>query len=230
MRAAGNRVEEREKARAALAELCNGYWYPLYAYVRRRGHSGDDARDLTQSFFTRLLERDEWGSLDPAHGRFRAWLLAALKNFLVNERERERAEKRGGGRTLVSIEARSADSRFTLVAADDASPERAFVREWALELLARARQQLRDEYTAREQGEVFDALEPGLVGGTDGPDAEKRRTLAERLGMTPGALDVAAHRLRQRFRERLRAEVAGTLTDPADVQAEIAALFEALGR
>jgi RNA polymerase sigma-70 factor (ECF subfamily) len=230
VRAAGAGVGDPHAAREALASLCTGYWYPLYAFVRRRGHSSEDARDLTQAFFARLLERDELGALDPKLGRFRAWLLASARNFLANETERARAEKRGGGRVPIPIDVAQADSRFALEAGDDLSPERAFARGWALELLARTREGLRAEYAARSQAPIFDALEPTLAGADGDPGAEPRSVLAERLGMTTGAVDVAAHRLRQRFRERLRSEVAGTLTDPAEIQDEIAALFEALGR
>jgi RNA polymerase sigma-70 factor (ECF subfamily) len=230
VRAAGAGAGDPQTARIALASLCEGYWYPLYAFVRRRGHSSDDARDLTQAFFARLLERDELGTLDPKLGRFRAWLLASAKNFLSNAAEHARAEKRGGGRPPIPIDIAQADSRFVLESAEDLSPERAFARGWALELLARTREGLRAEYAARSQAPIFDALEPTLAGADGDPGAEPRSALAERLGMTAGALDVAAHRLRQRFRERLRAEVAGTLTDPAEIQDELTALFEALGR
>lgn len=230
VRAAGGRGGDVRDARDALARLCSDCWYPLYSYVRRRGHSSEDARDLTQGFIAELLERDEWSTLDPALGRFRAWLLAALKHFLANAAARERAQKRGGGRVPVSIDGAGADSRFALEAGDDASPDRAFARAWALELLARTRERLREEYASRDQAALFDALEPTLAGTASDPEQGTRRELAERLGLTAGALDVAAHRLRQRYKERLRTEVAGTLPDPADVQDEIAALFEALGR
>jgi RNA polymerase sigma-70 factor (ECF subfamily) len=227
VRAAGGASGETH---AALASLCEGYWYPLYAFVRRRGYGRDDARDLTQAFFADLLARRDFAALDPALGRFRAWLLAAAKHFLANEADRARAEKRGGGRAPLSIDALEADTRFALEASIELTPEHAFTRGWALALLARTRASLRAEWTERGQGELFAALEDTLTGGTDDPGAEPRRARAERLGLSPGAFDVAAHRLRQRFKERLRAEVAGTLTDPADVHDELAALFAALGR
>ena len=228
VRAAG--AADTPLAREALASLCAAYWYPLYAYVRRRGHSAEDARDLTQAFFARLLERKELGALDPALGRFRAWLLAAVKHFLANEAERARTEKRGGGLVPISIDVAAADSRWALEASDELSPERAFARGWALELLARTRAVLRTEWAARGQTELFTALEGTLVGPDGDPEAESRRVLAERLGLSAGAFDVAAHRLRKRFKEHLRSEVAGTLSDPADIQDELSALFEALGR
>lgn len=215
---------------AALASLCEGYWYPLYGYVRRQGHGADDARDLTQAFFARLVEKRDLDGAAPELGRFRAYLLAALKHFLANERERGRALKRGGGRAPLSIDAGEADSRYRFDRAElghAETPERAFEREWARAVLDRALEALRADYEARGKRELFEALE-GTLGGA-APADEDRAALAERLGTSEGALNVAAHRLRRAFRERLRSEIAGTLADPADVEDELRALFDALG-
>ena len=226
--ARGGDARSESDVRSALASLCEGYWFPLYGFVRRRGHGADDACDLTQAFFARLVEKRDFDSAAPEHGRFRAFLLAALKNFLANERERARALKRGGDQAPLSIDAREADSRFAVDPADVETPERAFERDWAHALLARALEALRRDYEGRGQRELFEALE-GTLGGAV-PTDEDRAALAERLRTSEGALNVAAHRLRRAFRERLRAEVAGTLADPGDVEDELRALFEALGR
>lgn len=211
----------------ALTSLCETYWFPLYGYVRRRGHDADAALDLTQAFFARLLEKRDFDSAAPELGRFRAYLLAAMKHFLANERDRGRALKRGGGQVPLSIDARDADSRYDLDPGHERTPERAFERDWALALLERALASLRAAYAERGQTPLFEALEDTLNGQATDDD---RAAIAERLGMTEGAVNVAAHRLRKAFRERLRAEVCGTLADPGDVEDELRALFDALGR
>jgi RNA polymerase sigma-70 factor (ECF subfamily) len=230
VRAASSRPLGESQAgdvRDALESLCEGYWFPLYGYVRRKGHTADEARDLTQAFFARLLDKRDFDAASPEHGRFRAFLLASLRNFLSNERDRQRALKRGGGEVPLSIDARDADSRYSIDIGHELTPERAFERAWALALLDRALSSVRETYAERDQVALFEALE-GTLGGHEGE--EDRASLAERLGMTEGALNVAAHRLRRTFRERLRAEIAGTVSDPGDVEDELAALFDALGR
>jgi DNA-directed RNA polymerase specialized sigma24 family protein len=211
------------EARKALADLCGLYWYPVYVYVRRRGHGHHRAEDLTQGFFARVLEKRDLAAADPGRGRFRSFLLTACQHFLANEHDRATARKRGGGQVPVPLDLGDADRRFARGTAASDDPERAFARQWALDLLARAVADLRAEYAAAGRAEVFDALKDVLVGGPAG-HAER----AARLGMTPGAVKVAAHRLRQRYGDRLRAAVADTVATPGEVDDEIRDLFAAL--
>jgi RNA polymerase sigma-70 factor (ECF subfamily) len=221
--AAGQGGEPR--ARAALGELCQTYWYPLYAYVRRRGFSTEDAQDLTQSFFARLLERNTVGSADPQRGRFRAFLLSALKNFLANEWDKVSAQKRGGGAVPLSLDFRLADQRFAREPEDPRTPERAYERSWALSVLERVLDRIGEGYRARGRGALFDALRPALVGGEA---SEPYAEIARRLGTSEGAVKVAAHRLRGTFREELRAEIAQTVERPEDLEEELEYLIAAL--
>ena len=220
-------AQDSSAARDALATLCESYWYPLYAFVRRSGYGAEDARDLTQGFFTRLLEKRDFRMADPERGRFRSFLLASLKHFLANERARARALKRGGGHTLLSIDYENADARYTSDPGDRLTPEKVFQRNWALTLVARTSERLGQEYAAQGKGLLFGRLE-GTLTGDEG--TKSRRDLAKELGMTEGALNVAIHRLRRRFRQRLRAEIAHTLTDPGKVDEELRQLFAVLGR
>lgn len=217
---------DQPRSRKALEELCEGYWRPLYAYVRRRGHDREAARDLTQGFFTLLLEKNAVRGADPSRGRFRAWLLGALKHHLANEWDRERALKRGGGRALLSLDFERADEELALEPADPRTPEHAFERDWALAVLARAFAQLERAWTERERAPLFEALRGSLVaGGT----TESYRLIGERLGLSEGAVKVAAHRLRRSFREALRAEIAETVEGEAELEEELRHLIEALG-
>lgn len=212
--------------RDALAALCAAYWYPVYGYVRRRGHDHHAAQDLTQAFFARLLEKNDLAAADQTRGRFRAFLLAACRHFLLNQHDRESAKKRGGGRHRLALDFADADGRFGREpAAPDDSPERAFDRQWALGLLDRAVTELRREYVESGRAKLFDALKDVLLGGVEVGYAE----LATQLGMTEGAVKVAVHRLRQRYRDRLRAAIADTVADPAQVDDEVRDLFAALG-
>jgi len=212
-------------AREALAELCRLYWYPVYAYVRRRGHDHHAAQDLTQAFFARLLERHDLAAADRTRGRFRSYLLTACQHFLANEHDRETAKKRGGGRARVPLDLAGADGRYSREPADEETPERVFDRQWALGLLDRALGGLREEYTGSGRAKLFDALKDCLPGGAAVPYAD----LAGRLGMTEGAVKVAVHRLRQRYRDRLREVIADTVATPEEVDDEIRDLFAALG-
>ena len=214
------------EAAAALAGLCQAYWYPLYAFVRRQGHSPHDAQDLTQEFFARLLAKNYLADVDRAKGRFRSFLLAAMKNFLANEWDRARAQKRGGGDTVLSLDATAAESRYALEPADHASADKLYDRRWALTLLDRAIGRLRDEFARDDKAALFDELKFALTG--DKGDAS-HAAVAARLGMTEGALKVAAHRLRKRYRELLRAEIAETVATAAEVEEELQQLFAALG-
>ncbi|MBK7874669.1 MAG: sigma-70 family RNA polymerase sigma factor [Planctomycetes bacterium] len=212
------------RVRAALEDLCRDYWYPLYAYLRRRGLDSERAADVVQGFFARLIEKRDFGELAPERGRFRAFLLAALQHHLSHEREREHAQKRGGGRAHVSIDPRDADSRFQLEARGELSPEGAFERAWALDLLARVLELLRVEYAEDGKAALFERIRPAIQGGelADVP------RLARELGMSEGAVKVAGTRLRRRYGERLRAAIADTVEDPADVEDELRALLAAL--
>lgn len=209
-------------ARQALAELCALYWYPVYAYVRRRGGDHHKAQDLTQAFFARLLEKHDLAAADRTRGRFRSFLLAACQHFLANEYDRETAAKRGGGATHVPLDFAGADGRYAREPACDDPPERAFDRQWALELLDRTVSGLRAEYAESGRAKLFDALKDCMAGAG-------YAALAEELGMTEGAVKVAVHRLRQRYRDRLRDLIAETVAAPEDVDDEIRDLFAALG-
>jgi RNA polymerase sigma-70 factor (ECF subfamily) len=212
-------------AREALADLCRLYWYPVYAYVRRRGRDHHAAQDLTQAFFARLLEKNDLAAADQTRGRFRSYLLTSCQHFLANAHDHEAAKKRGGGRTRVPLDFAGADGRYAREPVDESPPERAFDREWALGLLDRTLDGLRTEYAESGRAKLFDALKGCLAGGADVPYAD----LAGALGMTEGAVKVAIHRLRQRYRDRLRTVIADTVATPEEVDDEIRDLFAALG-
>lgn len=214
------------QARQALAELCQAYWYPLYAFVRRRGYSLDEAQDLTQEFFARLLQDDFLGLVDQQKGRFRSFLLACCKHFLANERDRARAQKRGGGQSIVSITSQDAQGRYDSEPAHEATPERLFERRWALVLLQHVLARLRDEYQRGGKSEHFERLKGFLTGEKP---AERYAEVAEALRVSGGAVKVAVHRLRRRYRELLREEIGRTVGDPGLIDEEVRALFAALG-
>jgi RNA polymerase sigma-70 factor (ECF subfamily) len=212
-------------AREALAALCTIYWYPLYAYVRRRGLQPATAQDLTQAFFAHLLEGEHVQAADPERGRFRSFLLKSLQNFLSTERRRERAEKRGGGRALLPLDFQQGEERYSREPADTDTPERLFERRWALTLLETTLALLRDEYGTTEKGELFAALQPHLHGDAGRmPLAE----LASPLGMSPEAVKVAAYRLRRRYRDLLRQQISETVDSPEEVDDELRRLMDAL--
>ncbi len=217
----GARGDEAE-ARTALAELCRRYWYPLYAFVRREGKTPHDAQDLTQEFFVRLIGKDWLAEVGPERGRFRSWLLASMRHFLANDWHHQHAQKRGGGAAVVSLDETDAEGRYLHEPAAPLSAEQLFDRRWALTLLDAVVACLRDEMSAAGKAAQFEILKGTLTGGKVEKDA------AERLHMSDGALRVAAHRLRERYRELLRAAVADTVDDPADVEAEMRQLFSAL--
>jgi RNA polymerase sigma-70 factor (ECF subfamily) len=213
----------RTCARKALEALCRAYWYPLYAFVRCRGYSSDEAQDLTQSFFVRIIETHGLAAADPERGRFRSYLLGAMKHFLANEWHRAQAQKRGGDVTFLDLDALEPEARYALEPGRSTDPDAGFDREWAQETIARAMEKLCAESEARGKGELFEGLKGSLTG-----DEPARRETAARLGMTDGAVKVAVHRLRQRYRELLRAEIAETVTDPSDVDVEMRHLVAAL--
>ena len=212
-----------ECAHKALAHLCSSYWYPLYAFVRRNGRSVEDAQDLTQGFFARLLEKRDLAAVDRDKGKFRSFLLASMKHYLANEWDRARAQKRGGGQRLISLDAESAETRYQLEPADESSAEKIYERRWALALLDQVLGRLRDEFTRDGKERVFDELKAALTGGKI-PYAE----IAARLDVKEGAVRTAIHRLRTRYRDIVRAEIAETVASPAEVDAEMQHLFAAL--
>lgn len=222
MLAAGEAASERSER--ALEELCQAYWYPLYAYVRRRGHAKEDAEDLTQAFFARFLEKNFLAGLQAERGRFRAFLLASLKHFLANEWDKSRAQKRGGHFAHFSLDWNSADEQFQIADAGTGNPERAFDREWATALLAKVIERLQADYQAEGRGEQFQALK-GFI--TAAAESVLYPEVARQLGMEEGAVRVAVHRLRKRYRLMLRDEIAQTLADPDGVEEELRALFGA---
>ena len=207
----------RERAREALGELCRIYWYPLYAFVRRRGYSPADAQDLTQAFFARILETDGLATADRDRGRFRSYLLGAMKHFLANEWNRGLARKRGGQIRFVEWNAANVEARYTEESEHSDSPELLFDREWALQSLSSALQALDAEMTKAGKGDQFSVLKGALTGDDGSPRSE----MAARLKMSEGAVKVAIHRLRQRFRALLRATVAETVRNQADLDDEM---------
>jgi len=212
------------QAARALEELCRTYWFPLYAYVRRRGHTREDAEDLTQAFFTRLLEKNSFASLDAGKGKFRAFLLASVKHFLANARDKAHTLKRGGGSIPLSLDWQTADTQFQVAATGEPGPDQAFDREWAVALLARVIERLQNECAVDGKANLFEQLKLFLTAGNDEPAQSE---VAQALGMETGAVRVAIHRLRKRYRQLLRDEIAHTLTDQAMVDDEMRALFGA---
>jgi RNA polymerase sigma factor (sigma-70 family) len=213
------------EARESLAILCDAYWYPLYAYIRRRGHTPEKAQDLTQDFFTRLLEKGLLAEADPGRGRFRSFLRTVCAHYLANRRDRENTVKRGRGRAIVHIDAAQAEGRYRRELADLLTAERIFDRSWALTLLERVLVQLRREYEEGGRETLFEVLQVFL---TEDPGAGAYSSTADRLGMTRGAVRVAVHRLRRRYGDILRREIAATVDDPAQIDDEIQGLFAAL--
>jgi RNA polymerase sigma-70 factor (ECF subfamily) len=214
-------------ARGALEKLCQTYWYPLYAYVRRRGYSPEDAQDRTQEFFARLLEGKLVGRADRQRGKFRSFLLSAMNHFLTDEWEKARAQKRGGGAIPVPLQLDTAETRYGLDPADNTTPEQIYERRWALALLEEVLRRLGKEFEERGKGEIFAALNPCLIGErASQPYAE----LAAKLGVSERTVKSAVHRLRQRYRQLLREEIAHTVAEPGEVEEEMRHLFIVLGR
>jgi RNA polymerase sigma-70 factor (ECF subfamily) len=215
------------EAHAALSTLCQLYWYPLYAFIRRQGHGPEDAHDLAQGFFTRMLEKRPFAGADQKRGRFRSWLLGALQHYLSNVRDAERALKRGGGQNPLSLDSVAAENQYRfLEPVDELTPERLFERQWALALLERVLALVREEYVRRGKEPLFDVLKGTLQGEASESSYEE---LAARLGCRPGTLKVAAHRLRRSYRRLLREEIAQTVDSPEDIEDELRNLLAALG-
>lgn len=219
------REGDSSQAQRALTELCRTYWYPLYAYIRRRGHGPADAEDLTQGFFERLLEKDYLGDLTPGRGRFRSFLLASLKHFLANEWDRAQTRKRGGGLVHFSLDEQDVEDRYRIEPVEDRTPETLFEQGWALTVLDRVLARLRAEFRSGERAGLFDELKPFL---TSEPPEGAYGAIAARSGRKEGAVRVAVHRMRHRYGQLLRAEIAQTLTDPAEVEDEIRHLLSVL--
>jgi RNA polymerase sigma-70 factor (ECF subfamily) len=216
----------RPDAHAALAELCAAYWFPVYALIRRKGHDPEAALDLTQDYFARLLEKPVLAAADHRKGRFRAFLLTDCVHFLANARDRAARLKRGGDRTFVPIDSGAAEGRYGAEPAHDLTPERLFERTWALTLLAAVFDALRLEFESDGKGAAFEELKVVLEGG---PAAVPYAEIAARLGTSEGAVKVAVHRLRKRYKALLREQIAATVDDPAEVDDEIRDLFDAFG-
>lgn len=222
--AAGDRAEPGY--RAAIGSLCETYWYPLYAYVRRRGHDPEAAEDLVQGFFSSLLERGALRVADPERGRFRSFLLTSMKHYMANERQRGRALKRGGGLESVSLDFIAAEARYRREPTDERTPERFFERRWALALLEATMRRLREEADRAGTAGRFETLSRYLTGEEPGkPYGE----VASNLGISEAAVKVAVHRLRRRYGQLLREEVSRTVDDPARVDEEIRRLFDSVG-
>lgn len=214
-------------AEEALARLCSQYWYPVFAFVRRQGHPADEAEDLTQGFFARIIEKGDLGDADRSRGRFRSFLLAACRHFLSNERDRARARKRGGGRLALPIDVAAAEGRYERALSNSETPERLYDRQWCLTLLAGVLEGVRGDYEAAGKGRVFERLKVFLTAEEDaGTHAESARS----LGMTEAAVKVAVHRLRRRYRDELRRRVADTVASAVDVEDEIRHLLATLAR
>lgn len=209
----------------ALAELCQIYWPPLYSYLRGHGHAADEAQDLTQGFFARLLERQDVRTADPARGRFRSFLLTALKRYVINEHERVIAEKRGGRQARLSLDFEEAERVYALEPRSDDTPERIFDRKWASITLNRALRRLQAECDRTGKHALAEILLPYL---TDNGDLPPYRVVAAELGLTEGAVKVAVHRLRQRFGAILRLEIAETVVASTDIDAEMRELIRAV--
>lgn len=213
------------QAAAALETLCQKYWYPLYAFIRREGHNSHDAQDLTQAFFAKFLEKNFLAEVHPSRGKFRSFLLAALKHFLANEWDRAKAKKRGGEFTVISWDEQNAEARYSQEPAAELNAEKIYDRRWALTILDQALARLQKESEAGGKADQFEALKPLLMLSGEGASHAE---IAQKLNMNLGALKVAAHRLRKRFRALLREEIAQTVSQPEEVEDELRYLVSVL--
>ncbi len=212
-------------ATESLENLCRSYWYPLYVYTRRRGYPVEDAKDLTQAFFATFLRKEYLAHADPRKGKFRCFLLTALNHFLANDWRRSQALRRGGGRPVLSLDD-TAEVRYAAEPAADLPPDKAFERRWALDLFEQALTRLHDQYAAADKHHLFRTLKPFL---SREPDQGDYARVAAELGLSSGAVAVTVHRLRYRYRELVRDEIAQTVSNPAEVEEELHALLSALG-
>jgi len=212
------------QASPALEQLCLTYWFPLYAYVRRRGYGPEDAQDLTQEFFAHLLDRDFLRGVTPQKGKFRSFLLVSMQHFLADEWDKARTQKRGGEQRPLALD-EQAETRYQLEPVEPANAETLYERQWGLTLLDRVLDRLQQEFASAGKQALFDALRPRLVGDKAGGTYA---SLATRLDMTEGAVKVAVFRLRRRFQELFREEIARTVADPAEVESEVQHLLGVL--
>ena len=220
-------ANDTTRANEALAQLCRTYWLPIYAFIRRRGHSVEEAKDLTQGFFAELLVKSSLAAAQQEKGRFRSFLLTALKFFLANEWDRAQALKRGGGQIFIALDAATAEERYRMEPVESFPDDALFDRRWALTVLEQVMVALREDYRSAGREAVFEALKPLLTQpGNALPYAE----IGTQLGMTEAAVKVAVHRLRLRYRELLRKEIAETVANPGEVEDELRYLFAALAR
>jgi RNA polymerase sigma factor (sigma-70 family) len=217
--------DDRDKAHEALEKLCSAYWYPLYVFARRLGYAATETEDLTQEFFAQLLQRNDLAEVRQERGRFRSFLLASFKHLLANEYHRQQTQKRGGGITTVSLDDEDPETRYRLEPPDPLTPETLFERRWALTVLDRAVQRVREEYAASEKADLFEELKEFLSDRRASPHA----ALASKYGISVGAVGVSIHRLRKRYAEVLREEVSHTVTTPEEVDDEIRHLIAAVG-
>ncbi|MCI0540353.1 MAG: sigma-70 family RNA polymerase sigma factor, partial [Verrucomicrobiales bacterium] len=215
---------DREKAREALEQLCAGYWYPLYVFARRQGYDAEESEDLTQEFLARLLQRNDLAEVSPERGRFRSFLLASFRHFLANEYHRQQTEKRGGRAIVVSLDHEEPESRYRLDPADPVTPETLFKRRWALTVLERAVERVRKEYAASERADLFEELKEFLCNQR----ALAHAAIASKYGISVGSVGVTIHRLRKRYAEVLREEIAHTVSALEEIDDEIRHLIVAV--
>lgn len=216
-----------EQSERALAEICEAYWFPLYVFVRRSGQPAEDAEDLTQSFFAKLIEKDYLEKADKERGRLRSFLLASLKNFMADEWDKSQAQKRGGGKQLVSIDQAEAEERYALEPKDDASPDRQFEKRWALTLLENIVDELRQEFAASGKEETFNALQPFLAWNSAD---ESYADVSGRIGVSENAARVTVFRMRKRFGELMRLSIAETVSTEEEVDEEMKFLMGVIAR
>ncbi len=209
----------------SLATLCSTYWFPLYAFVRRQGYDSQNSQDLTQGFFAKLLERRDIDGVDRSKGRFRSFLLASMKHYLINEWDKQRAVKRGGRQTTLSLDFEQAESRYALEPSHDTTADAVFDRQWGLTLLDQVRSKLAAEHSTAEQQKQYEQLQSYLTGE---PTSQTYRSVAEQLDMTEGAVKVAVHRLRKRFGKLLRELIGETVANESEVDDELRELFSVL--
>ena len=215
------------QSEAALEKLCGAYWCPLYAYVRRQGRSPHDAQDLTQEFLSRLVHKDYLDAVQQERGRFRTFLLMAFKRFLSDAWDKVRAQKRGGGIRNLSLDVAAAEEKYRVEAVDEVTPETIYERHWALTLLERTMSRLRQEYVAAGKSGVFDELKVFL---TEAKGTISHADVARRMGLNEGTVRVSVHRLRKRFRELFREEIAHTVCNPEEIEGEVRYLMAALSK
>ncbi|MDC0325330.1 sigma-70 family RNA polymerase sigma factor [bacterium] len=210
-----------------MNHLCRLYWYPVFHFIRRSGYKQHEAQDLTQAFFAQFLEKNWLKRVDPGKGRFRSFLLMILKRFLASEWKRSNAQKRAGNLNWLSLSMQAAESRYSIEQADTTTPEQSFEKQWAITILETVIQSLRSQYLADHNESLFEALKPCLMGSRESQPYAK---IAAEFGMSESAIKVSVHRLRQKFRERLRAEIAQTVTSPDEVEEELKHLIRVLAK